>query len=75
MPNKATIALLYRIPGASRWTRGFEAGGIITAESGQPFTATLSPDNGNSMGVVARPSVLFRCRSFSCFGWHIDGSI
>jgi hypothetical protein len=67
MPNKATIALLYRIPGASRWTRGFEASSIITAESGQPFTVTLSPDddpshtgdNGNSVGGVARPNILF----------------
>jgi len=67
MPNKATVALLYRIPGASRWTRGFEASSIITAESGQPFTATLSPGNdpshtgndGNSVGGVARPNVLF----------------
>ena len=43
------------------------ASSIITAESGQPFTATLSPDddpshtgdNGNSVGGVARPNVLF----------------
>ena len=67
MPNKATIAFLYRIPGASPWIRGFEASGIITAESGQPFTATLSPDDdpshtgdtGNSVGGVARPNILF----------------
>jgi len=74
MPNKATVALLYRIPGASfggAWfqtaTRGFEASSLITAESGQPFTATLSPDDdpshtgdtGNSVGGVARPNVLF----------------
>ncbi len=48
MPNKATIALLYRIPCASRWTRGFVANSIITAESGQPFSATLSPDDDPS---------------------------
>jgi hypothetical protein len=66
-PNRATIALLYRIPGASRWTRGFEASSIITAQSGQPFTPTLSPDDdpshtgdtGNSVGGVVRPNVLF----------------
>jgi hypothetical protein len=67
MPNRATIALLYRIPGSSRWTRGFTASSIITAQSGQPFTPTLSPDNdpshtgdnGNSTGGVVRPNVLF----------------
>jgi hypothetical protein len=66
-PNRATVALLYRIPGASRWTRGFEASSIITAQSGQPFTPTLSPDDdpshtgdtGNSVGGVVRPNVLF----------------
>jgi hypothetical protein len=67
MPNKATIAVIYHLPGASRWTRGFEASSIITAESGQPFTPTLSPDDdpshtgdtGNSVGGVVRPNVLF----------------
>jgi hypothetical protein len=66
-PNRATVALLYHIPGTSRWTRGFEASSIITAQSGQPFTPTLSADddpshtgdNGNSVGGVARPNVLF----------------
>lgn len=67
MPHKATVALLYRIPGASHWVRGFEVAGIVTAESGQPFTPTLSPDDdpsntgdtGNSVGGVMRPNVLF----------------
>jgi hypothetical protein len=63
-PNRATIALLYRIPGSSRWTRGFEASSIITAQSGQPFTPELSTDNsntGNSGGNfgIDRPNVLF----------------
>ncbi len=64
IPNRATVALLYRIPGSSRWTRGFETGSIITAQSGQPFTPMLSTDNsntGNSGGNfgVDRPNVLF----------------
>ena len=63
-PNRATIALLYRIPGASRWTRGFEASSIITAQSGQPFTPELSTDNSNTGNTggnfgVDRPNVLF----------------
>jgi hypothetical protein len=48
VPNVATIALVYRIPGRSNWTRGFELSGIITAESGQPFTPALSTDNSNT---------------------------
>jgi hypothetical protein len=63
-PNRATIALLYRIPGASAWIRGFEASGIITAQSGQPFTPELSTDNSNTGNTggnfgVDRPNVLF----------------
>jgi hypothetical protein len=48
MPNRATIAFVYRIPGFNRWTRNFETSSIITAESGQPFTPTLSYDNSNT---------------------------
>lgn len=48
MPNRGTIALIYRLPGSSRWTRNFEVSSIITAESGQPFTPTLSYDNSNT---------------------------
>jgi len=64
MPNRATVALLYCIPGSSRWTRGFETGSIVTAQSGQPFTPMLSTDNsntGNSGGNfgVDRPNVVF----------------
>ncbi len=63
-PNRATLALVYRIPGSSRWTRGFEASSILTVQSGQPFTPMLSTDNsntGNSGGNfgVDRPNVLF----------------
>jgi hypothetical protein len=65
MPNRATIALVYQIPGATRWTRGFEFSGIITAQSGQPFTPMLSSDNsntGNSGGSfgVDRPNVVHK---------------
>jgi len=67
MPNRATIALVYQIPGATRWTRGFELSGIITAQSGQPFTPMLSTDNsntGNSGGSfgVDRPNVVHQPR-------------
>ena len=64
MPQRATAAFVYRIPGYSKWTRNFEASGIVTAESGQPFTPVLSFDNsntGNSGGNFGedRPNVLF----------------
>ncbi len=63
-PNRATVALVYRIPGSSRWTRGFEASGIVTAQSGQAFTPQLSSDNSNTGNTggnfgVDRPNVLF----------------
>ena len=63
MPNRATIALLYRIPGASPWTRGFELSSIITAQSGQPFTPELSTDNSNTGNTggnfgIDRPNVV-----------------
>jgi len=65
IPHRATIALVYQIPGASRWTRGFEFSGIITAQSGQPFTPMLSSDNsntGNSGGSfgIDRPNVVHK---------------
>jgi hypothetical protein len=65
MPHRATIALVYQIPGASRWTRGFEFSGIVTAQSGQAFTPMLSTDNsntGNSGGSfgVDRPNVVHK---------------
>ncbi len=63
-PNRATIALVYRIPGNSRWTRGFEVSSIITAQSGEPFTPELSTDNSNTGNTggnfgIDRPNVLF----------------
>jgi hypothetical protein len=67
MRNRGTVALLYRIPGSNQWTKNFEVSSIITAQSGQPFSATLSPaddpsntgDTGNSVGGIVRPNVLF----------------
>ena len=63
VPQRATVAFVYQIPGANRWTRGFEFSGIVTAQSGQPFTPMLSSDNsntGNSGGNfgVDRPNVV-----------------
>jgi hypothetical protein len=64
MPDRATVALVYIIPGRTLWTRGFQASGIITAQSGQPFTLMLSTDNSNTGNTggnfgVDRPNVLF----------------
>jgi len=67
VPNLATIAFVYHVPGpfpALRpITHDVELSGIITAESGQPFTPELSSDNsntGNSGGNfgIDRPNVL-----------------
>jgi hypothetical protein len=63
-PQRATAALLYRVPGTSRWTRGFDLSSIITAQSGHPFTPMLSSDNSNTGNTggnfgVDRPNVLF----------------
>jgi hypothetical protein len=64
VPNRATIAFVYRIPGASVWTRSFELSSIITAQSGLPFTPELSSDNSNTGNTggnfgIDRPNVLF----------------
>jgi hypothetical protein len=69
VPNLATIGFVYRIPAVSnpaieKWTRGFDFSGIITAESGQPFTPELSTDNSNTGNTggnfgIDRPNVLF----------------
>jgi hypothetical protein len=63
MPNRATVAFVYQIPGASRWTRGFEFSSIITGQSGQPFTPQLSSDNSNTGNTggnfgIDRPNVV-----------------
>jgi hypothetical protein len=62
-PNRATIAAVYLIPGSSRWTRGFTASTIVTAQSGQPFTPELSTDNSNTGNTggnfgIDRPNVV-----------------
>jgi hypothetical protein len=56
--------VVYRIPGMSRWTRGFVGSSIITAQSGHPFTPMLSTDNSNTGNTggnfgIDRPNVLF----------------
>ncbi len=61
-PNRATVALIYNIPGRSRWTRNFTLSSIITAQSGQPLTAFLSTDNSNTNNTggnfgVDRPNI------------------
>jgi hypothetical protein len=63
MPNRLTVALVYQIPGSTRWTRGFELSGIVTAQSGQAFTPMLSTDNSNTGNTggsfgVDRPNVV-----------------
>ena len=63
VPNLATVALVWAVPGSNRWARGFELSSIVTAESGQPFTPELSSDNsntGNSGGNfgIDRPNVV-----------------
>ena len=63
VPNLATIAFVYSVPSRWRWARGFEVSGIVTAESGQPFTPMLSTDNSNTGNTggnfgVDRPNVV-----------------
>jgi len=63
IPNVAAIAFTYELPRSLHWSRGFELSGIVSAESGQPFTPQLSSDNsntGNSGGNfgIDRPNVL-----------------
>ncbi|HYA18787.1 MAG TPA: hypothetical protein VEF06_15040, partial [Bryobacteraceae bacterium] len=63
VPNLASVALVWAVPGSIRWARGFELSGIITAESGQPFTPELSTDNSNTGNTggnfgIDRPNVV-----------------
>jgi hypothetical protein len=46
--HRATVAYVYRIPGRSWWNRNTETRGILTAQSGQPFTPILRFDNSNT---------------------------
>jgi hypothetical protein len=46
--HRATVAYVYRLPGRSWWNRNTETRGIVTAQSGQPFTPILRFDNSNT---------------------------
>ena len=48
MRNRFVAAYVLSLPRSNRWTRNTDFQGIVTAESGQPFTPTLSPGNDNS---------------------------
>jgi len=61
--QRFTAAYIYEIPGHALWSRNFELRGIVTAQSGQPFTPILRTDNsntGNMGGIFGsdRPDVL-----------------
>jgi hypothetical protein len=61
--HRFTSAWVYDLPGSNKLVRGFELRGIITAQSGQPFTPYLRFDNsntGNSGGIFGldRPDLL-----------------
>jgi hypothetical protein len=48
MRNRAVVAYVWRLPFHNRWLRNFENSGIVTAQSGQPFTPFLEFDNSNT---------------------------
>ena len=48
MRNRFVAAYVVSLPHNNRWTRNTDLQGIVTAESGQPFTPTLSPGDDNS---------------------------
>ncbi len=48
MRNRFVAAYVVSLPHNNRWTRNTDFQGIVTAESGQPFTPTLSPGDDNS---------------------------
>ena len=48
MRQRFVAAFVVSMPHNNRWTRNTDFQGIVTAESGQPFTPTLSPGNDNS---------------------------
>jgi hypothetical protein len=48
MRQRFVAAFVWSLPHGNRWTSNTEFQGIITAESGQPFTPTLSQGNDNS---------------------------
>jgi hypothetical protein len=62
-PQRAVVAYVYDLPFKNKLLRNLEAAGIISAESGQPFTPVLQFDNsntGNTGGTfgVDRPNVV-----------------
>ena len=48
MRQRFVAAYVLSLPHGNRWTRNTDFQGIVTAESGQPFTPTLSVGNDNS---------------------------
>jgi hypothetical protein len=48
MRQRFVAAYVWTLPRGNRWTRNTEFQGIATAQSGQPFTTTLTPGNDNS---------------------------
>jgi hypothetical protein len=48
MRQRAVAAYVWRLPFHNRWLRNFENSGILTAQSGQPFTPMLEFDNSNT---------------------------
>ncbi len=48
MKHRAVIGYVYSLPFKNRILRNLESGGIITLQSGQPFTPVLQFDNSNT---------------------------
>jgi hypothetical protein len=48
MTHRATLAVVQKLPGRNRLTRGFQTSGILVIQSGQPFTPLLQFDNSNT---------------------------
>jgi len=48
MTHRATLALVQKLPGRNRLTRGFQTSSILVIQSGQPFTPLLQFDNSNT---------------------------
>jgi hypothetical protein len=46
--HRAVIAHITAFPSAHRWSRGLEMRGILTVQSGSPFTSMLRFDNSNT---------------------------
>lgn len=61
MAHRAAVAYVYDFPFHSRAFRNLESGGILTVESGQPFTPILRFDNSNTGSIAFgadRPNLL-----------------